>query len=104
MGGRPAGKQAGHEAPRLASRWNRVRPTSYSVEFPRMPNATADFIVPLLTPRGHLRLAPDSDAPPLPAALARRLTEAFGRGSGHGLLHLGAAEVGSNLPRLGLVA
>jgi non-specific serine/threonine protein kinase len=58
----------------------------------------ADFLVPLLTPHGHLRLAPDSDAPPLPAALAQRLSDAFARGSGHGLLHLGAAEVGSILP------
>jgi non-specific serine/threonine protein kinase len=59
--------------------------------------ATA-FLAPLLTPRGHLRLVPESDAPPLPAALAQRLSDAFARGPGHGLLHLGAAEVGSILP------
>ena len=63
-----------------------------------MSIAATDFLVPLLTPHGHLRLAPDSDAPPLPAALAQRLSDAFARGSGHGLLHLGAAEVGSILP------
>lgn len=54
--------------------------------------------MPLVTPHGHLQLALDSDAPPLPAALAQRLSAAFARGSGHGLLHLGAAEVGSILP------
>jgi len=58
----------------------------------------SNFLVPLLTPHGHLRLARDSDAPPLPAALAQRLSDAFARGSGQGLLHLGAAEVGSILP------
>ena len=64
-----------------------------------MSIAATDFLVPLLTPHGHLRLMPDSDAPPpLPATLAQRLSDAFARGSGHGLLHLGAAEVGSILP------
>ena len=63
-----------------------------------MSIAAADFLAPLVTPHGHLRLAPDSDAPPLPAALAQRLSAAFAHGSGHGLLHLGAAEVGSILP------
>jgi non-specific serine/threonine protein kinase len=63
-----------------------------------MSNPATEFLVPLVTPHGHLRLAPDSDAPPLPAALSQRLSDAFARGSGHGLLHLGAAEVGSTLP------
>jgi len=63
-----------------------------------MSIAATDFLAPLVTPQGHLRLAPDSDAPPLPAALAQRLSAAFARGSGHGLLHLGAAEVGSIVP------
>jgi non-specific serine/threonine protein kinase len=63
-----------------------------------MSVAATDFLAPLVTPHGHLRLAPDSDAPPLPAALAQRLSDAFARSSGHGLLHLGAAEVGSILP------
>ncbi|HZL50736.1 MAG TPA: DEAD/DEAH box helicase, partial [Terracidiphilus sp.] len=63
-----------------------------------MSIAATDFLAPLLTPHGHLVLLPDSDAPPLPAALAQRLTDAFATGSGHGLLHLGAAEVGSVLP------
>ena len=59
---------------------------------------TSSFLAPLLTPRGHLLLAPDSDASALPAALAHRLTDAFALGAGHALLHLGAAEVGSVLP------
>lgn len=65
-----------------------------------MPNP-ADVPVhlsPLLTPHGHLLLAADADAPPLPAALAQRLQDAFAKGSGQGLLQLGAAEVGSVLP------
>ncbi len=63
-----------------------------------MSIADADFLAPLLTPRGHLLLVSDSDAPSVPAALARRLSNAFALGSGHGLLQLGAAEVGSILP------
>jgi non-specific serine/threonine protein kinase len=56
------------------------------------------FLVPLLTPHGHLRLAADHEAPPLPAASGKRLGNAFARGSGHGLLHLGAGEVGIVMP------
>ncbi len=63
-----------------------------------MSIAATVALAPLLTPHGHLLLVPDSDAPSLPAALAQRLTDAFAFGSGHGLLHLGAAEVGSILP------
>jgi superfamily II DNA or RNA helicase len=57
-----------------------------------------DFPAPLLTPHGCLLLSPNSEAESLPAAPARRLTDAFALGSGHGLLQLGAAEVGSILP------
>ncbi|PKO90902.1 MAG: ATP-dependent helicase [Betaproteobacteria bacterium HGW-Betaproteobacteria-10] len=53
-----------------------------------------------LTPRGHLLLGADAAAPPLAEALAERLVAAFARGAGHGLLHLGAAEVTSALPPL----
>ncbi len=52
----------------------------------------------VLTPHGRLVLAQEADAPCLEAALARRLREAFERGSGHGLLHLGADEIGTTLP------
>ncbi len=59
---------------------------------------TASALVPILTPHGHLLLAPDHDAPMLADALQRRLAEAFARGAGHGLLQLGAGEVGTALP------
>ena len=51
-----------------------------------------------LTPRGHLLFTVADDALQPPAALSRRLESAFARGSGHGLLELGAAEVGTALP------
>jgi superfamily II DNA or RNA helicase len=51
-----------------------------------------------LTPRGHLLFtAADGTFQP-PERLSRRLESAFGRGSGHGLLELGAAQVGTALP------
>jgi non-specific serine/threonine protein kinase len=50
-----------------------------------------------LTPQGHLRLA-DEPSSRLDAGVAGRLRDAFARGSGHGLLHLGAAEVETPLP------
>ncbi|HXO30840.1 MAG TPA: SNF2 helicase-associated domain-containing protein, partial [Candidatus Acidoferrales bacterium] len=56
------------------------------------------FVVPVLTPHGHLMLSEDRDASALEPELARRLQNAFARGSGHGLLQLGASEVGVALP------
>ena len=56
------------------------------------------FVVPVLTPHGHLTLSEDRDASALEPELARRLQHAFQRGSGHGLLQLGASEVGVALP------
>lgn len=53
---------------------------------------------PTLTPRGHLCLMPVVDVPPLEAGLAARIERAFVAGAGHGLLHLGAAEVTTALP------
>ena len=50
-----------------------------------------------LTPHGRLVLATADDAPELETARARRIERAFARGTGHGLLLLGAAEVGSVL-------
>ena len=55
---------------------------------------------PHLTPRGNLLCTAVPDAPPLPDALAGRLAAAFDQGAGHGLLHLGAAEVATALPAL----
>jgi superfamily II DNA or RNA helicase len=43
-------------------------------------------------------LAHESGEPALDAALAKRLERAFERGSGHGLLQLGADEAGTRLP------
>jgi non-specific serine/threonine protein kinase len=53
-----------------------------------------------LTPKGHLQVSVESDAPPLSDALADRLSAAFAQGAGHGLLHLGATEVATALPPL----
>jgi non-specific serine/threonine protein kinase len=51
-----------------------------------------------LTPQRHVRLLSDAESLPLAAELAERLAAAFDRGAGHGLLQLGAREVGSPLP------
>ncbi|MGA8685853.1 MAG: DEAD/DEAH box helicase [Candidatus Sulfotelmatobacter sp.] len=56
------------------------------------------FLVPVLTPHGHLTLIEDRDASALEPELAQRLQDAFVRGSGHALLQLGASEVGVALP------
>src|SRR5262245_47585315 len=54
---------------------------------------------PILTPHGRLLLDQtiEADSPVAPE-LARRLISAFARGSGHGLLQLGAAEVQTTMP------
>ncbi len=54
--------------------------------------------LPVLTPHGHLTLIEDRDVSALEPELAQRLQDAFARGSGHGLLQLGASEVGVPLP------
>jgi non-specific serine/threonine protein kinase len=51
-----------------------------------------------LTPHGHLLLEPAEDAPALDDQVAQRLAAAFAQGAGHGLLRLGAGEVGRSLP------
>ena len=51
-----------------------------------------------LTPHGHLLLEGTDEAPVLDEQVAARLTDAFGRGAGYGLLRLGAGEVGQALP------
>jgi hypothetical protein len=55
-------------------------------------------LVPTLTPHGHLTLVHEEGAPALDPQLARRLRDAFVRGSGHGLLQLGAGEAGVAVP------
>jgi len=51
-----------------------------------------------LTPHGRLVLTHDAGAQRLDSGLADRLAHAFERGSGHGLLLLGADEAGTALP------
>ena len=51
-----------------------------------------------LTPHGRLVIVSDSGAQRLDKGLTERLQEAFARGSGHGLLLLGADEAGTTLP------
>jgi superfamily II DNA or RNA helicase len=53
---------------------------------------------PALTPRGRLHLTELVDAPMLDSAVAQRISAAFARGAGHGLLQLGAVEVDVALP------
>ena len=55
-------------------------------------------VVPILTPHGRLCLIEEDNAPALDPELAQRLRDAFARGSGYGLLQLGAGEVGTVLP------
>ncbi len=52
----------------------------------------------LLSPHGRLMVVAQDDAPVLEAGVGERIRSAFDRGSGHGLLHLGAVEVGQSLP------
>ncbi|MGH6989560.1 MAG: hypothetical protein ACREE3_06665, partial [Stellaceae bacterium] len=51
-----------------------------------------------LTPQGRLLLEIAEDAPALDDRVAERLAIAFAQGSGHGLMRLGAGEVGLTLP------
>ena len=53
---------------------------------------------PALTAHGRLHLTGAEGAPALSEDVALRLRAAFGRGAGHGLLQLGAGEVGTTLP------
>jgi hypothetical protein len=55
-------------------------------------------LAPILTLHGRLTLGQVNDAPTLDPRLAQRLQDAFRRGSGYGLLQLGASEVGTALP------
>lgn len=61
--------------------------------------AAANALAPILTPHGRLLLATDeTGASLLTPDLARRLQQSFSRGSGHGLVRLGAGEVGIAMP------
>jgi non-specific serine/threonine protein kinase len=52
----------------------------------------------ILTPHGRLLLEDRPDADPVVHEFAERLTHAFERGHGHGLVQLGAAEVQTPMP------
>src|SRR2546423_8601208 len=54
-------------------------------------------LIPVLTPHGSLRLDQAEDEFSLEDGLAERLEKCFTRGSGHGLLQLGAGEAGTSL-------
>src|SRR4029077_5967598 len=56
------------------------------------------MLAPVLTPHGLLTLRQAGEALALEPERGARLEKAFIRGSGHGLLCLGAEEVGSALP------
>ena len=56
------------------------------------------MLEPAVTPHGALTLRQTLEAPSLEPDKASRLAKAFDRGSGHGLLWLGASEVGTALP------
>jgi superfamily II DNA or RNA helicase len=62
------------------------------------PETTLSRLGLRLTPSGHLVTEAADDVAELDHETAARLTEAFARGSGHGLLQLGAGEVGHLLP------
>ncbi len=55
-------------------------------------------LAPVFTPHGRLTLGPAVEATLLETETAGRLQRAFARGSGHGLLQLGAGEVSTALP------
>jgi non-specific serine/threonine protein kinase len=62
------------------------------------PAASAGAPVLALTPAGALVLREEAGAEPVDRVAAERIRAAFARGAGHGLLHLGAAEVDAALP------
>ena len=53
-----------------------------------------------LTPSGRIDVRPGSpeDSPLISAKAAGQIIEAFGAGRGNGVLHLGAAELATDLP------
>ncbi|MGT2455149.1 DEAD/DEAH box helicase [Cupriavidus basilensis] len=57
-----------------------------------------DILAPHLTPGGHLLAVPEDAAPILADEMQLRLKRSFALGTGHGLLHLGTAEIGRILP------
>ncbi|MGH6637090.1 MAG: DEAD/DEAH box helicase [Polaromonas sp.] len=64
----------------------------------RRGETAPDLLAPQLTPRGSLLAMPEDDAPPFAEEVRQRLDTSFALGAGHGLLHLGTAEIGRILP------
>ena len=56
------------------------------------------MLAPVFTPHGALTLRPSRDVASLEPKLGSRLETSFAKGPGHGLLCLGADEVGTVLP------
>ncbi len=53
-----------------------------------------------LTPSGQIVVRPGlNDGPAVSASVANRITDAFSKGRGHGVLHLGAAELATDIPQ-----
>src|SRR4051812_15801638 len=75
-----------------------MRPNMCDAAFPGDRDTDMIRLGLRLTPHGRLVCEPTADAPSLDEAVAMRLGEAFARGSGDGLLRLGAGEVGQALP------
>ncbi len=57
-------------------------------------------LAPILSPRGVLTLKPSDEAMEFDSTRGARIEKAFARGAGHGLLCLGADEIGAGLPPL----
>src|SRR5215218_4516555 len=75
-----------------------MRPNMCDAAFPGDRDTDMIRLGLRLTPHGRLVCEPVADAPGLDGAAPTRLAEAFARGSGDGLLQLGAGEVGQALP------
>ena len=81
-----------------STRGKEVSATPTEARKSRAPRMRPLSLAPIVTPHGHLTLGQVDEGPALDAGLAERLLKAFTRGPGHGLLQLGAGEVGTALP------
>ncbi len=74
------------------------QPPMTQLSLDRAPEA-GDTLICGLTPSGRIDVRPGSpeDGPRISAAAAQRILGAFNAGRGHGVLHLGAGELGSDL-------
>ena len=91
-----------HEPESVRRRAGRAIPRARSDEMALTRESSSDSgatgLALGLTPSGTLALRAAPDADPLDPAAASRIEAAFALGAGHGLLHLGAAEVDTPLP------